>query len=81
MNDPSIGEGHSSLLIRQATYLGVESLGGCPPPTDVSSDQCALERGNSTARFSPGPNNKQHDLGKLQLIELEDIICSCVVGF
>ena len=71
----------SSDPLSDLTHLGVESLGVCPPPTDVSSDQCALERGNSTARFSPGPNNKQHDLGKLQLIELEDIICSCVVGF
>ena len=81
MNDPSFGKGHSSLLIPQATYLGVESLGGCPPPTDVSSDQTFIGAGNSTARFSPGPNNKQHDLGKLQLIELEDKLAFAIQVF
>ena len=37
------------------THLGVESLGGCPPLTDVSSGQGALER-------------EIHQLGSLQFL-------------
>ena len=64
MNVPSFGRGHSSLLIPQATYLGVESLGGCPPLTDVSSGQRALEREIQQLGSLQFPNSTHQTLGK-----------------
>ena len=46
------------------THLGVESLGGCPPLTDVSSGQRALEREIKQLGSLQFPNSTHQTLGK-----------------
>ena len=46
------------------THLGVESLGGCPPLTDVSSGQRALEREIQQLGSLQFPNSTHQTLGK-----------------